>query len=578
LTETAPSRLGKRSTLAAIVDWIGDPYQCSILSGVLEAASAAGATFLCFIGDSLPADPTLSARHRSFELVNRNVVDGLVVLAGTLTHHIGINGLAAYCAQHFGGIPICSVSEALPGVPSVITSNASGIQAVMRHLISVHGRRRLAFVRGPLAQNEAEIRFNAYVTTLAEHDIAYNEQLVFVGNFMAESGYDAVQHFAKVAGPRLEGLDAIVASNDSMAVGLLRGLEERGIAVPGTIAVTGFDDVESAAFANPPITTVRQALARLGRHGARGVLEWARLGTVPMSEEVNTELVVRRSCGCAEANARQQIASSTLNCSFESTVLMQRQRILDSLARAARGQLGSAGRDWQAKLLSAFLSDLGSEASQEFPNFVEDMTEKSLTKTSSARLCREVVDCLRSQLIGALYGDPNRRERADDIFYAAHQVIDKVVSRNMMRERAHLSHLVRSMSVVCNKLSSAQSISHLRESIGVLLPQLNLHNYYVVNYRNRDPRRAELLMARDGAAIDPAAYPSTFDASNLLPPPLLSALDGRAFAVLPLSLREHFLGHLLLELNLEQSYCYDPIADAIASGLHRAELVASSAG
>jgi hypothetical protein len=390
---------------------------------------------------------------------------------------------------------------------------------------------------------------------------------------MSESGYDAVQHFAKVAGARLEGLDAIVASNDGMAVGVLRALEERGIPVPGSIAVTGFDDVESAAFAIPPLTTVRQALSKLGRQGARGVLEWARLGTIPTGEEVNTELVIRRSCGCADGTSRaQQEAGAELSCSFESAVLMRRQHILDSLARTARGQLGGAGREWQAKLLNAFLADVTTEASAEFATFVEEMTEKFLTQTSSTKTCRDVVDCLRAQLIVPLRGDRARRERGEEIFYAAHQSIDKVVSRSIMRERAHLSHLVRSMSVVCNKLTSVQSVGHLRDAIETLLPQLHLQNYYVVTYRDHNPHRAELFMAHDRLAIDTASYPNLFDASLLLPPALLPALEGRAFAVLPLSLREHFLGHLLFELNLDHSYCYDPIADAIASGLHRTEL------
>lgn len=574
-----PSRLGRTPTLGAMVDWIGDPYQCGILSGLIDGAQAAGATFLCFIGDSLPIDPQADARHRTFDLISRSTVDGLVVLASTLTHHVGISGLAGYCSEHFRDLPFCSIGEPLPDVPSVTTSNASGIQNILRHLISVHGHRRIAFVRGPLAHDEGEKRFAAYVSTLAEHGIEYDDRLVAVGTFMAESGHAAVQQFARIPGIRLDNLDAIVCSNDGMAIGVLRALEERGIAVPGTIAITGFDDVDHASFATPPLTTVRQALPKLGRQAARNVLEWAQLGTKPRSEEVNTELVIRRSCGCAEhsGQTRRSVAPE-LNCGFESALLMRRQHVLDSLSRAARGELGTSGKDWQAKLLNAFLADLGSDLPTELPRFIEEMTEKLLLHGTDVRPCRDVIDCLRSQLIVTLRGDAIRRERAEEIFYAAHLGIGRVVSRGMIRERANLAGMVRSISVTCNELGRVPDLSQLRLVIGTRLPNLGLHNYYIVKYRDQDPQQAELFMAHDRVHIDLSSSANTFDSSLLLPGSLLPALSGRAFAVLPLAVRELFLGHMLLELDLFNSYSYDSIADAIASGLHRSQLSQANNG
>jgi len=555
-----------------MVDWIGDPYQCGILSGVLEGAKAAGVTCLCFVGDSLQTDPAVNARHRTFELINSHTVDGLVVLAGTLTHQVGVTGLAAYCTEHFGGLPLCSVSEPLPGRPSVTANNASGIEQVMRHLISVHDRKRIAFVRGPLSHDEAEKRYQAYLAALHESGIPYDERLLAVGNFMEESGYAAIQQFASTPGIRLEGIEAIVASNDSMAVGVMRGLEERGVAVPGSMAVTGFDDVESASLTSPPLTTVRQPLGKLGRLGARSVLEWAQLGTVPSSEQVNTELVIRRSCGCSEGERSPQSAGPELSCGFESALLIRREHILGALARAARGELGAAGRDWPTKLLNAFVSDLRTGLPSGVPSLIEEITEQQLVRGNGAKTCRDVIDCLRAQLVVTLRSDASLRERAEEIFYASHLAIGQVISRGMMRERSKLVHLVRSMSVTCNALGSAHNLTRLRDDIAARLPLLGLRNYYIVTYRNRDRHQAELFMAQDRVPIDDARCSGTFDASTLLPPALLNALSGRAFAVLPLSLREHFLGHMLLELNLDFSYSYDCIADAIGSGLHRSEL------
>ena len=568
-----PNRLGKTATLGAMVDWIGDPYQCGILSGVFDGAKAAGATFLCFVGESIPVEPEKTVRHRAFELIGPHNVDGLVVLASTLSHHIGAAGLTDYCKRHFSGLPLCSVGTELEGIPSITTNNGSGISSVVKHLITQHGHRRIAFVRGPLANEEAETRFLAYVNTLKEHDIAFDERLVAVGTFMAPSGQAAVRSFAQIPGTSLKDLDAIVSSNDGMAAGVLRALEEHGIAVPGTVAVTGFDDVEEASLTTPPLTTVRQSLSKMGRQAARGVLEWIQTGNMPTDDEVNTELVVRRSCGCSERELRARLSIvPEMNGSFESALLMRREHILDSLARAARGDLGIAGRDWQVKLLNAFIADLNSAESGALQFLVEEMTEKLLVRGTSVRACRDVVDCLRNQLIVTLRGNPVRREHAEGIFYSAHLAIGEVVSRGMMRERSKLGRWVRNISITCNMLSSVPTLNDLRRSIETQLPYLGLNNYYVVTYRDQNPSSAELFIAHDEAFDTSVAERSPFDARTLLPPALLPALDGRAFAVMPLALRDMRLGHMLLELKLEFSFSYDSVADAIANGLHTSRL------
>src|SRR4051794_24689454 len=97
---------------------------------------------------------------------------------------------------------------------------------------------------------------------------------------------------------RVEAVSAIACANDYMALGALDVLAERGISVPGDVAVTGFDDLEITRVAVPPLTTVRQPTEALGREGLRRLVALMNGAEQPLSTELVAEIVERRSCGC----------------------------------------------------------------------------------------------------------------------------------------------------------------------------------------------------------------------------------------------------------------------------------------
>jgi DNA-binding LacI/PurR family transcriptional regulator len=113
-----------------------------------------------------------------------------------------------------------------------------------------------------------------------------------------QSGYDAATELLA----RGEQFDAIVAASDLIAIGALRALQERGIDVPGSVSVVGFDDIPAASLSSPPLTTVMQDTRRAGEALVDTLL---RLVQEEHAEGVvlPTRLVVRRSCGATPAAA-----------------------------------------------------------------------------------------------------------------------------------------------------------------------------------------------------------------------------------------------------------------------------------
>jgi len=283
----------ERPALAFLVDNLFDGFEGAIWDGVVEAARRQGADLFCFLGGHFgPGQPE---RNAVFELVGPERVDAVVAILGSIGCYSPLETTLAF-VRRFGALPLVSVGMEVPGVPSILVDGEAGVATLMDHLAGVHGRRRIAFVRGPPENAEADARLRAYRDGLARHGLPYDPARVFQGWFDRDSGRRAVEALFAGAGP---APDALVAANDDMALYALAALRARGLCVPGDVLVAGFDDVLAAGALFPALTTVRQPLRSMGEEAVRQALALLRGEPVPARTVFPAELVVRRSCGCA---------------------------------------------------------------------------------------------------------------------------------------------------------------------------------------------------------------------------------------------------------------------------------------
>jgi DNA-binding LacI/PurR family transcriptional regulator len=170
--------------------------------------------------------------------------------------------------------------------------NVRGGQLVTRHLLSL-GRRRIAFL-GTATSGFPEFhdRFRGYDEALREHGADRSAALRLDALNTEAAGHDAAALLIASGEP----FDAIVTASDLIALGALRALQEQGLSVPDQVAVTGFDDILAAAFANPPLTTIAQDAGAAGE-----ALVNTLLGAIQKQPAkglmLPARLVVRRSCG-----------------------------------------------------------------------------------------------------------------------------------------------------------------------------------------------------------------------------------------------------------------------------------------
>ncbi|AXH89365.1 MULTISPECIES: LacI family DNA-binding transcriptional regulator [Micromonospora] len=187
------------------------------------------------------------------------------------------------------GIPVVCSGRPLDGadVPYVDVDHTGGVSTAVEHLIA-SGRRRIATIAGPQDMVAGIERLIGYRNAITGAGLP---ELVAYGDFTRESGTAAMRELL-AADPEL---DAVFAASDLMAHAALRTLREAGRRVPEDVAVIGFDDIETAAYTEPPLTTVRQPIVELGRSMTRQLLRIAAGEEVEQALVLPTELVLRES-------------------------------------------------------------------------------------------------------------------------------------------------------------------------------------------------------------------------------------------------------------------------------------------
>ncbi len=151
----------------------------------------------------------------------------------------------------------------------------------------------------PIATNA---RIRAYHVALADLGLEVEASLLADGDFSAESGFKAMD---EILGQNKLPF-AIFAANDTLVLGAIAAIISRGLRVPEDVAVVGFDDLPFAAYMQPPLTTVRVPAIRQGELAAQQLFRL--LGSEPDPDSpthVDTELVVRRSCGADRPSVRR---------------------------------------------------------------------------------------------------------------------------------------------------------------------------------------------------------------------------------------------------------------------------------
>jgi len=270
---------GQSHTLACISPNLTD----FTFASVIEGAEVEARQHKYFMLSSSASDPE-SFRELVDELVGHRRVDGLIVIN-------------PYADQRFEFIPkdfplvFVGASAHEKNICSVSLDDEKVAYEATRHLLTL-GHTNIALVTGPMEEDCSQDRTEGYRRALAEAGIAFDETMVIEGDWTATSGQDALLSFVEQG--RVP--TAVFAQNDRMAMGVLSAAREAGIKVPAQLAVIGVDDMPLSSYFDPPLTTMRQDIPRIGRDATRMLLDMIQKKTTETCDlKLNAELVVRQS-------------------------------------------------------------------------------------------------------------------------------------------------------------------------------------------------------------------------------------------------------------------------------------------
>jgi LacI family transcriptional regulator len=193
-------------------------------------------------------------------------------------------------------------------VRSVTVDNYAGAHAMTRHLLAL-GHRRIGFIAGAARNVDAGERERGYREAMRDAR-SEHEELIVRGDFAEAGGWRCAEDLVALA----DRPTAIFCANDAMAIGALSALRAAAIAVPGQVAVVGFDDIPVAQYLNPPLTSVRVGIADLGERAVTLLLHALAERAPPTKrtrhEVLATTLVIRGSCGAAASASRAPVDRS----------------------------------------------------------------------------------------------------------------------------------------------------------------------------------------------------------------------------------------------------------------------------
>ncbi len=176
---------------------------------------------------------------------------------------------------------------------AVLIDNFEAARQAVNHLIQ-RGRLKIAFIAGDIEHPSIKARYDGYLKALSDSQIPLRPEIVIYNkpNTTFQYGYEAMQELIN----REEEFDAIFTANDALALGCMRSLAENQIKIPEQVAIVGFDDVVTAANANPPLTTIQVQKEEMGILACKTLLEMIRTGKRSNTKIlVPTTLIVRKS-------------------------------------------------------------------------------------------------------------------------------------------------------------------------------------------------------------------------------------------------------------------------------------------
>ncbi|MBN1411614.1 MAG: substrate-binding domain-containing protein [Spirochaetales bacterium] len=573
-------RKTKKITIGLLINQVDGGYQVPIFRSILKACEKRDCNLISYVGYAIDSELRVELFHNTiYYLINIDQLDGLLLLSGALANYTGIPAILNLI-KPFRHKPIVSIGRELEDLPCVLVENKNGMKEAVNHLINIHGCRKIAFIRGPVENECAEDRFEAYKECLAENGIPFDPDRVFLGTFRPESGYAALKAFYD---ERKIKFDAIVSANDDMLQGVLQGMEERGKRIPNDCAIIGFDDIIEMRYKTPPVSTVLQPLEEQAQAATELLFDCIRGRKVKRKIILQSRFISRQSCGCfkpvIEDHEIFDPGIKLKSGDIQTVIMNQKAHIIRRLIDILKpfDERKTVYAEWFSRILDALIKDMNDTGSPEYMVRIvnEIFIRLIVEKHNNLELWQQAMYVLSSHILGLIKTN-KQLKKATDIFMRVQILIGEMRERCSWYNRNVFVTNIWTLRDTIQSLIISFDLKKLMKEILNRMPLLNIRSCYISLYQGNVkpftgngwvvPAQSRLVMAynRNGP-IKLKSSESYFRTLNLLPKGIMDSEERLSLVVKPLFFWEEQIGFIIFEATSTEEMMYEILRDQIST-------------
>jgi len=565
--------MGKRLRVAFLTDILGGggSYQVLLWTGIADKAEELGVDLLAFSGGLLNHSIIFEweeYKNLIFDLIKPGSIDGIILSGGTMGNFVSSDVFRSFALKY--KVPVISLVRIVQGVPALCIDNTAGMRGIIAHLIQDHGCKRLGIVMGPLQNSDALQRFTIYKDTLAEFGIPFDPDLTYEGDFQVGSGEAAVKHWLDVKKVKF---DAVVGSNDNMALGAMEELNRRGIKVPYDVHVTGFDDIDEAQSVVPPLSTVKQPVYEQAALALVRLVEAIQGKALPPTENMPTELVIRKSCGCQASSgdvATLQGLSTYRVAPVTAEIIRvlgveSKHEIVESIKQLAVALDAAVHEDNKIHFLSVF----------------DGILSRQVVEGGDLTLWQKVIPLFRSATQLTM---PEKAPGLEELWQHALVNLGEMMRQVLIRKMIVFERRELVLGQLGQEIGTSFELEELFQVLMKRLPILGIPSFFVSLYgedekfvappgMNQMPEKARLIIAYtpQGRAELPEAG-LVYSTADIIPKEC-DHPSRFSMALLPLYFRDRHYGYMGLEIGPRMGSIYETLFYQMGSVLESSALL-----
>jgi DNA-binding LacI/PurR family transcriptional regulator len=586
-----------KKTIGFMTRALGTPVGFAIWQGVKNAAEKHNVNLVTISGDNVGRDKTLI-----YELMKEKNVDGVLTWASNRNDEY-----IRFYQERLGPLPIVTLTLPIDPYPVIQIDSYTSMKLAVKHLIEVHGRKKIAFIPGDKNNNYFKERFQGYKDALQENGIPLDEKLIS-SPFSTIISFDEpliirekMKEFEEKNILPGKGMDAILTVTEATSLSLFDYFKEKGIRIPEDIAVISYDNSTRGRFTKPTPTAMILPFDKQSEKGMDVLMDILAGKKVLQVNKIPGSLQINQSCGCKEKSIDLASSSSSYQITHNERGFKAKQHPskkiikLDTVKNKFVKMFlelvdsNTAHNKEHMKQIELFCLAIGDSLERELLEGEEDATIDSLDpiisyfaqNNISLQQLQNIVSLLRNTFIPEIDKEETVN-RAENIFHKMRTSITVSITYFDGRKLSDRDKAAEDLNHFIRLISSQFTYDDIWKSLEKRIPQLLIQELYIVLYPNRIkyqfpeplPEKSELTFAiRNGTRVLLGEDDKFFRTEDILPHIILSQITSREKIVLPLYANGHNLGYVVFVDAPNDRHLYPGVRDAISNSLQGAFLM-----